>query len=148
MCEFCSAQKSSLRALTREEREEAVCEWRPDDGGEEPTLENLDEEEPAELVCGDPATHMLYDWFVEEHLCEQHAEEQKGELEDGLDELLELSGFPTQTEFLPITSGETCEYFDLVTGESCAQTAKRAKYVLSDMILCDEHAADITESPS
>lgn len=146
MCEFCTAQKSSLRALTREEQEDAFCEWSPEDDGEEdPELEDLGEEEPADLLCGEPATHVLYDWFVEEHLCEQHAEEQKGELEDGLEDFLELSGFPTEIEFLPILSGEPCEYFDLVTGEGCAQTATRAKYVLSDMILCDEHAAEVTD---
>lgn len=134
MCEYCSETTVTVERVDPDE--ESVCEWTSEEGFES---------------CVKPAVYSVCEWFVEDHLCDLHAEQEKKDLEEGLADFLDRVGFGSQYEFRSIDQEETCDHISPLSAQTwqpCGKRASHAKYVLEKWILCAAHAADMGYKPS
>lgn len=146
MCEFCGQEKTEIRRLGRNEMEpDDLCEWMPDpDELEDEDVDGLEEEEIFSMACPETPRWLVVTECVDEHMCEQHAEQERAELKDGLDGLFELAGFdPGQLR--PIKQLQICDYLDPRDPTRCTNQAKFAKWVRYESIFCDEHVDEFRE---
>lgn len=133
MCEHCKRYQKWGTPLNEEELdgEEGPCEW-------------IGEETEGFATCEDPVSCIVYDRYVEEHLCEQHVASENADLDAGLGDFLRTFGMQESCDFLPITQEETCEHVDNPLDENwvqCGRRATHAKVVVQPSALCDEHTA-------
>ena len=96
--------------------------------------------------CGRTASHVVYERYVEAHLCAEHLAEENQDRDEVLGDLLQLSGFQLSIDFLPIREAATCNHAGnpLVgdaTGE-CGKPATHAKVVVEQYFYCDIHARE------
>jgi hypothetical protein len=129
MCQLCEERSIEVEELENED-EEVQCEWMSEEEG------------PGS--CERSAAYAVSEWYVEDHLCQAHAEEFARDLEEGLSDLLEATGLGSEQELRPIGPGELCEHTPpLPSGEwkPCRRAAAYAKYVLTTWLVCPEHAA-------
>ena len=74
MCEHCRSGK-----IWEEDKEEDVCEW-----SNPAPLEDEDELPP---MCPNPATRVVWDRHVEDHLCDEHVDQENVDLDRGVGDL-------------------------------------------------------------
>ena len=68
MCEHCRSGK-----MWKEDKEEDVCEWS--------NPEPLEDEDELPPMCPNPATRVVWDRHVEDHLCDEHVDQENVDLE-------------------------------------------------------------------
>lgn len=133
MCNHC--ESSSVIAVEDYDPEiDEFCEFIPDPEDEDSFSEE-------EFICPEKPAYIIFESFVEDHLCEHHAKIVAEEEAD--------SGFMTEAAGLgtsriePIESGEPvrCEYFDLLSpnGDACNAWATHALIVETESLLCAKH---------
>jgi hypothetical protein len=131
VCEYCSKTETTVERLATDEL--YPCQWISEEFG------------PG--TCAEQAVYSVSEWYVEDHLCEAHRLATEKEMEDGLGEFLDSTGFRSQFEIRPIEQEETCDYFapDSADWEPCGKKAKFAKYILDSSLVCAEHAAEMNQ---
>src|SRR5688572_2263100 len=95
MCQHCSIDESEL--LTLPAGEEGFCEFGEED----------------ESPCGIDAFFAQKFRYMDEHLCEDHMQQQSKDLKEGLLDFQESLGLSTGVAIKTIEPGETCEYASL-----------------------------------
>lgn len=130
MCEYCREMTVTVNPLAHDE--EADCErtgW-----------------------YEKPATYWVFEWYVEDHLCDVHMAQEKSDLSAGVEDFLHEVGFQECFDFRPITKEETCDYFSpphlSVSTERCSKKATYAKSVLEKYTLFSKHAAEMGRTSS
>ncbi len=94
-------------------------------------------------TCGLQATALTYSQYVDEHLCQKHADLRNGQL-DEVDHAIRQLG-QISLDFLPIEQKASCAHFVdhplLDDGEMtrCRRPATLAKVIVEGWHLCDEH---------
>jgi hypothetical protein len=128
MCEFCKQSEVTVEKLDPDEQHS--CEWISEELG------------PG--ACAEQAAFAVSDWFVEDHLCEDHKLATEQQMEEGLGDFLDSMGFNAEFEIKPIGQEETCDYIDPTATDwkPCGQKARYAKYILDTSLLCPAHAAE------
>jgi hypothetical protein len=131
MCEFCNETQVTIEKLNSDEQ--SPCEWISEEFG------------PG--ACDELALYSVSEWYVEDHLCDDHTLATEKEMEEGFGELLDRAGFRSQFEIRPIQQEETCDYFapDSADWEPCGKKATFAKYILDTSLVCAEHAAEMNQ---
>jgi hypothetical protein len=131
VCEYCNKTEVTVKKL--EVDEQYPCEWISEEAG------------PG--ACAAPALYSVSEWYVEDHLCDDHKVATEKEMQEGLGEFLDSAGFSSQFEMRSIEQAETCDYFapDSADWEPCGKKARYAKYILDSSLLCAEHAAEMNE---
>ena len=74
MCEHCRSGK-----MWKEDKEEDVCEWS--------NPEPLEDEDELPPMCPTPATRVVWDRHVEDHLCDEHVDQENVDLDRGVGDL-------------------------------------------------------------
>jgi hypothetical protein len=145
MCNHC---KSSGILSIEEcgEDEEETCEYIPEGEDEDFT------EEPES--CCETARFIVMESFVEEHLCQSHAEQASTE-EESTGYLSDYLGLGT-VRIEPIEPDEpdesdepeSCEYFELLipNAPECENTASHALILETETYLCPKHLREYQES--
>ena len=104
-------------------------------------------------MCEEPATCLVYERYLEDHLYEEHVAEENRDLDEGLGDFLRDAGFQRSVDFLPIQQEATCDHFvgnPLLseTMTTCGKQATFAKMVVEATVLCDEHAVEWGYTPT
>ena len=121
MCQYCSIDEDEL--LTLPAGEEGFCEHSTDD----------------EPPCGEDAGYAHKFRYMDEHLCEEHMEEQAKDLKEGLMDFQESLGFSTGVTIKKIDLGETCDHASLPDLVECGKPAGYALINTALSYVCEEH---------
>ena len=108
MCQYCSIDDDELLKLPA--AEEGFCEYST-------------EESPS--LCGRRARYASKFRYMDEHLCEEHMQEQAKDLKEGLMDFQE--------------SGETCDHSLLPNWTACGEPAGYALINTALSYVCKEH---------
>ena len=96
--------------------------------------------EDTDRLCGQPAHFQSKFRYVEEHLCSEHLEKTKEELEEGLMEFQASVGLFEGLVVKNIEPGETCDYTPpLDLSNFCGKPALFAKIAAGSIYLCKLH---------
>jgi len=123
MCRYCKESEMWMKPVAEVKLEEggswedAICE-----GGEE------GEE------CQKQVSYMMYEWGMENHLCDEHTKEELDLLEEGFGEMLRSYGLQDSESFKRIDGSEPCY--------ECGRNATHVKFTLELYPLCEEHAKE------
>lgn len=148
MCEHCGESKvwgTPLAELQAEEGEagnqgegDSACEWLPDSP------------EATFTPCEIPPKYIVYDQYVEEHLCGRHRMVEVEEEEGGLGDFLQAIVLQESAEYRPIRRKEPCEFVADLLGEAleeCGRPAEWARVIVASWILCPKHARKMGYKP-
>ena len=138
MCEHCHAGKVWVENMR--EGETDICEW------------SVPENEDPEM-CPNPATHILWDRHVENHLCPGCVDLENQSLDQGLGGLYRQLDLQDSVDYLPINRdvGQTelsCDQFirELLLEEKiqeCGKPASHAKMVIEHYSYCLTHIREL-----
>ncbi len=136
MCEHCRSGK-----MWKEDKEEDVCEWS--------NPEPLEDEDELPPMCPNPATRVVWDRHVEDHLCDEHVDQENVDLDRGVGDLHRSFGLQQSVDYLPIRDSQCpCSGYlgNPLQGEpvtKCLNPASHAKMVIEKYTYCVEHAGEI-----
>ena len=111
--------------------------------------EHMGDESSDIELCGQPATVLMKERYVEDHLCEEHVALENKDLDEGLGDFMRSFGLQESCDYIPIVSEESCGYVDLQSASKgkdlmpCGKKATHAKVVIDGTTLCENHAKEM-----
>ena len=122
MCQYCSIDDDELLKLPA--AEEGFCEYST-------------EESPS--LCGRRARYASKFRYMDEHLCEEHMQEQAKDLKEGLMDFQESLGFSTGVTIKKIEPGERCDHTLFPDWTECGKPAGYALINTALSYVCEGH---------
>ena len=136
MCEHCSSG-----FMWEGDTKADVCAWR--------NAEQPEDEVELPVMCPNPATRVVREKFVEDHLCNEHVDQENADLDCGVGDLYRSFGLQQSVAYLPIRDSQCpCSGYlgnPLQGGPmtKCLNPATHAKMVIENYTYCEKHIMEI-----